>query len=255
MAKIELYSWQFCPFAQRARIVLAVKQINHELHEVDITQPYPERFLEMNPVGKVPTVVYDGKSVYESEVVCEFLDELFPKKPVLPIDPYNRAISRLFISYGTSTFIPALYTLLTNQEPEKDDELKQKALDSWKWVNDFLVKHNPKGTYLFDEPTLADYAYGPFFQRWRIVEYYRYFEVPLTQEYTRVLKWRDALLELPIVQSTGHAHEKMVKLYADYARGYDNGKIPPGQEHSAFDLTVPLEEREMPARGLRLING
>lgn len=255
MAKIELYSWQFCPFAQRARIVLAVKEINHELLEIDITKPYPQRFLEMNPSGKVPTVVYDGKPIYESEVVCEFLDELFSEKPAMPTDPYNRAISRLLIGYGTSKFIPALYTLLTNQEPEKDGELKQKALDSWKWINDFLVKHNPNGTYLFDEPNLADYAYGPFFQRWKIVEYYRYFEVPNTEAYVRVLKWCDALLELPIVQETGHPHEDLIKLYADYARGYDNGKVPPGHERSAFDLTVLPEQREMPPRGLRLNNG
>jgi glutathione S-transferase len=251
MSGVELYSWEFCPFAQRTWIALRLKRIDHALHDVDITKPRPDWFLELNPLGKVPTLVHDGRVVVESDVIDEYLEDAFPERPLLPRDAYRRAVSRTLIAHGTGTFIPALYRMLLNQDPERDRSLEEQALASWRWIDRLLRLHNPDGVYLFEEPTLADYAFGPFFQRWRLNEHYRGFAVPDSEEYARIRRWRDALLELPIVRETGFPHEDLVKLYADYARGYDNGKVPPGEERSSFDLAVPLDQRPLPPRGLR----
>jgi glutathione S-transferase len=51
--------------------------------------------LERNPSGKVPVLEKDGKVLYESAVVCDFLDEVFPQKPLQPKDPYQKAKDRL----------------------------------------------------------------------------------------------------------------------------------------------------------------
>lgn len=252
MTTTELYTWQFCPFAQRARIALALKGVEHEQHEIDITRPYPERFIELSANGKVPTLVVDGRPLFESEVICEFVDEAYPGPRLLPEDPYRRGVARLLIDYGKDQFIPPLYTLLLNQDEAKDGGLTDRALASWRWLNDRLITLADGDRFVFDEPCLADYAFGPFFQRWQIVEHYRFFALPEEPAFERIRAWRDACLDLEAVRSTAADLETLIKVYADYARGYDNARIPKGQKVSAFDVEAwPPGQREVPPRGLR----
>jgi len=251
---VELYSWKYCPFAQRSRIALAAKGVEHELHEMDITKkPYPDWFMRLSPNGKVPTLVHDGRPLYESDVVSEYIDEVFDGPKLLPQDPYQRAISRLLIGYGSDNFVPILYRLLRNQDPARDAQLKERALATWRWLDKRLREFATSEDFLFGEPTLAEYSFGPFFQRWRITEYYRFFDVPDTSEFARINAWRAAAENLDIVRDTAPDTDTMIKVYADYARNYDNAKVPPGHDHSAFDTEAwPLAERPMPPRGLRL---
>ena len=50
-----------------------------------------EEFLSFSPTGKVPVVVADGDSLYESNVVNQYLDEVFESPKLLPEDIQMRA--------------------------------------------------------------------------------------------------------------------------------------------------------------------
>lgn len=57
-------------FTQRARLVLAAKGIEYECVNINLKDK-PEWYLEMNPMGKVPTIeMPDGKVIYESAICC-----------------------------------------------------------------------------------------------------------------------------------------------------------------------------------------
>ncbi len=93
---IELYhsNWSIC--AQKVRLVLAEKGIEAVEHHLDLRasdQQSPE-YLKINPKGYVPTLVHDGRSVIESAVICEYLDEVFPDPPLRPSDPVEKARMR-----------------------------------------------------------------------------------------------------------------------------------------------------------------
>ena len=94
---ITLYNAARCPYAARARIVLAEKGIEFETVEIDLSDR-PAWLYDKNPTGRVPVVEEDGGDpLPESAVIMEFLEERYPEPALLPADPADRAAARLLI--------------------------------------------------------------------------------------------------------------------------------------------------------------
>ncbi len=245
MAEVQIYSIAVCPFAQRSRMVLALKGVPFDLTEIDITKPRPDWFLALNPLGQVPVIRHGGRVLNESSVINEYLEEVFPDPRVFPADAYQRAQSRILIDHLNTVFVPAMYTLLLNQDPARHAGLVEKAVASWRWLDAFLLRHNPDGTWLWDAFGMADLSAAPFFQRWVLNDWFRRFVLPEAGT-ARVRRWRDACLAHELVVRTGMPAADFIKLYADYALGFGNGAVPPGRERSSFDFGWPLADRPMP---------
>ena len=99
-ARLTLVSHALCPYVQRATIVLMEKGIEFERREIDLANK-PSWFLEISPLGKTPVLLVDGEAIFESAVICEFLDEtegarLHPEAPLL------RARHRAWMEFGSS---------------------------------------------------------------------------------------------------------------------------------------------------------
>ena len=120
-----IYSMAVCPYAQRTKILLEIKGVDYDAVEIDISKPRSPAFLEINPTGKVPTLVHNGKVLNESSIINEYLDEVFPEIPLLPTDPYQRAISRLLIDYCNTRFSPNHYRLLMEQNSARREKIEQ----------------------------------------------------------------------------------------------------------------------------------
>lgn len=243
---LTIYSIEACPYAQRSRILLEAKQVPFELVEIDITRPRPSWFLELNPAGKVPVIVHNGRAINESSVINEYLDEVFRDPPMLPEDPFLRAQARLMIDYCNKQFSINMYRVLMEQNPEKRPRAEQNALADWQWLEDFLARLPGKGDYAFGDFGLVDITFAPFFVRYLLNEYYWGFEIP--SRLGRVAAWREAMLSHPIVRKTGLSDDNLIKFYADYSLGYSNGAIPEGHTRSSADTSVPLADRPMPPR-------
>jgi glutathione S-transferase len=94
---ITLYNAARCPYAARARIVLAEKGLEVETVEIDLSDR-PAWLYEKNPAGRVPVIEEDGGDpLPESTVIMEFLEERYPEPALLPQDPADRAAVRLLI--------------------------------------------------------------------------------------------------------------------------------------------------------------
>jgi glutathione S-transferase len=94
---ITLYNAARCPYAARARIVLAEKGLEVETVEIDLSDR-PAWLYEKNPAGRVPVIEEDGGDpLPESVVIMEFLEERYPEPALLPADPADRAAVRLLI--------------------------------------------------------------------------------------------------------------------------------------------------------------
>ena len=98
--KLVLVSHALCPYVQRADIVLREKGLAFERREVDLADK-PGWFLEISPLGKTPVLLAAGQPLFESAVICEYLDET--SLPHLhPADALQRARHRAWMEFGSA---------------------------------------------------------------------------------------------------------------------------------------------------------
>ena len=80
-------------YCHHVRIVLAEKGIAADWVQVNAGL-IPEEVYEVNPYGSLPTLIDRDLSLYQSDIILEYLDERFPHPPLLPVYPVARAQAR-----------------------------------------------------------------------------------------------------------------------------------------------------------------
>lgn len=97
---LTLYHFWSSTCSRRVRICLAEKNIPWESHHIDIVEKrdnYEPWYVAMNPNAVVPTIDHDGKIMIESNIILQYLDEVFPDVPLSPAEPHLRAEMRLWM--------------------------------------------------------------------------------------------------------------------------------------------------------------
>src|SRR6201995_2687211 len=93
---LTLYSANNDAQCHRVRLVLEAKGVVYDLVQVNPQSP-PEDLLDLNPYNTIPTLVDRDLVLYDTSVICEYLDERYPHPPLMPVDPLSRARLRLAI--------------------------------------------------------------------------------------------------------------------------------------------------------------
>lgn len=87
------------PFSRKVRIVLAEKNLEFDLKIEKIWERRTE-FLALNPAGDVPVLMEpDGTTIANSQVICEYLEEVYPENNLLGADPIQRSETRRLVSW------------------------------------------------------------------------------------------------------------------------------------------------------------
>lgn len=81
---------------------LRIKGVEYDYIEEDLRNK-SNLLLECNPVHKkVPVLIYQGKPIAESDVILEFIDDVWKdlRYRILPEDPYECAMARFWSKFG-----------------------------------------------------------------------------------------------------------------------------------------------------------
>jgi glutathione S-transferase len=112
---LELVSHALCPFVQRAIILLLEKEVPCQITYIDLLNK-PDWFCQLSPLGKVPLLKVGTDVIFESAVICEYLDEITPAS-LHPLDPLEKAKHRAWIEFGSS-LLNTLYELINASTKE-----------------------------------------------------------------------------------------------------------------------------------------
>lgn len=119
---LHLYSADISPFAQRVVIQLEAKGLafTHELPPGGLAS---EAYALINPIGKLPTLrIGGGVNLPESQVICEYIEDLHPEPSLRPADPMAgakvRTISRIIDLYVMNPMMPLFRNLARDSRDE-----------------------------------------------------------------------------------------------------------------------------------------
>lgn len=219
---LELYTHPMSPCAQKVRITLAEKGLDWTKHHINLPEKEnltPE-YLKLNPLGVVPTLVDKGKTIIESSIICEYLDDAYPEISLRPENPLLRAEMRFWMKHVDNKLHPSCGALqwplamrdkllemseeeqqtLLDKVPEKPRRERQKRLMKYgldapdiadavatyyKTIVDMEKALGAHQWLLGDEFSLADVCVAPYFQTLHQFEWTAMYE----GDFPRVTQW------------------------------------------------------------------
>ena len=190
---LKLVSFKACPFVQRVAITLQYKGIDYDIEYIDLADP-PEWFLAISPLKKVPLLIVDSTVIFESAVINEYIDEVYPPK-LHPEDSLMKAINRSWIEFCNNISLYTFQLTIKDKKNEFEDTLEA-LLKDFDLVEDYL-----KGKPFFngEQFSLVDSSYAPVFQRLEfLTQIYKPIIDPV--RYPKLSKWKDKLLSLKAVK-------------------------------------------------------
>jgi glutathione S-transferase len=197
-AKLTLISHKLCPYVQRAVIALNEKGVPFERVDIDLVNK-PDWFLKISPLGKVPVLVVrneDGEvALFESNVICEYIEDTQGGAKLHPQDPLKRAQHRAWMEFG-STILSELWGLETTGDPAIFETKRVAIAAKFARVEAALGS----GPFFAGENfSLVDAVFAPIFRYFDVFD--TLIDLSVFAETPKVRAWRAALAKRPSVRT------------------------------------------------------
>lgn len=199
-AVMTLYSSNHCPYSHRVRIALLEKSVTADI--IGLDEDYlPVDLMDLNPYNSVPTLVDRDLVLYNSRIIMEYLDERYPHPPLLPIDPVNRAQSRLFL-YRIERDWYSLIDVFDGDDEQRKAEVRAGLRDGLTAVAPIFQQ---KPFFMNDEFSLVDCSLAPLL--WRLPSY----GVSLPSQAKPLLTYAERVFGRPSFQKSLSDAEKTIE--------------------------------------------
>jgi glutathione S-transferase len=157
------------------RKVLACLHLKGLAYEIDPITPFfgSDEFERLSPLRRIPILIDGDFSVSDSTVICAYVDEAYPRHPLFPLDPRDRARARWFEEFADTRlgdlFIWGLfYQKIVHpavwNEPGDEARIARTLNEDLPRTLDYLEGELPADGYLFGELGVADISIATFFR-------------------------------------------------------------------------------------------
>lgn len=156
--------------SDRTKIALHEKGLAYDRVTLDLAKKDQKRpeFLKLNPYGKVPVLDDDGKVLFESCIINEYLDEKYPNPPLMPEDPYLRGRGRVLVDYGLNYMHEPYWALraeMLKPESERKATVMEEKRQALRHLLQYLEAALADKRYFLGEMSLTDIDLLPRFLR------------------------------------------------------------------------------------------
>lgn len=202
-APLKLISHKLCPYVQRAVIALKEKGVPFERVDIDLANK-PDWFLKLSPLGKVPVLVVTTDkgevALFESNVICEYIEETQGGARLHPADALERAEHRAWMEFG-SAILGDLWGLETTTDPATFESKRQALGAKFARVEAALGA----GPYFAGEAfSLVDAVFAPVFRYFDLFD--ELTEHGIFRDVPKVRAWRAELAKRPSVRAAVDAN-------------------------------------------------
>lgn len=197
-AQLTLVSHALCPYVQRVAIALAEKGVPFRRDIIDLDAK-PDWFTTLSPLGKVPLLRVpkpDGTAsvLFESNAICEWVEETQPGPRLHPADALDRAQHRAWMEFG-SAILSDLYGLETTRDAGLFEAKRLAVAAKFARVDDALGA----GPFFAGERfSLVDAVFGPVFRYFDTFD--RISDLGVFRATPKLRAWRAATAARPSVR-------------------------------------------------------
>lgn len=204
--RLTLVSHPLCPYVQRAAIVLREKGLDFEQIDIDLAHK-PDWFLKISPLGKTPVLLVDGAPIFESAVICEYLeDTALPR--LHPSNALERARHRAWMEFGSALLnaIAAFYNAAD------DAALAARARDIRARLKQLEPVLSDGDSFNGTAFSMVDAVFGPVFRYFDVIDAAGDFG--FWDDLPKVQRWRAALARRPsVVQAARPEYPKLLRRF------------------------------------------
>nr|XP_043618596.1 probable glutathione S-transferase [Erigeron canadensis] len=198
--KVKLYEDGRSPYVCRVKIALNLKGITYENIIEDHSNKSPD-LIKYNPVyKKVPVLVHNGNPISESLVIVEYIDDVWKGEvPILPQDPYEKAVARFWANFIDDKCLPAIYNGIRSNG---DEQAMSEAYKQLQILESELMIIGVEGNKYFggDNINLVDIA-AVFLAYWPgIIEETSGINSVPKDKFPKIIEWANNLLSLQVVK-------------------------------------------------------
>jgi glutathione S-transferase len=210
---MKLITAQYCPFCLRCLLALTEKGLHFEVEEVHLPDKaqFPEK---LSPYGRVPVLVDGTATIFESSVICEYLEDAYPTPALMPQSPATRARARFWIDFCNTRFMPAYFNLLKAPPGTEREDLRAELLTHLARINDDALPAETGPLWFGHHLTLTDIAFYPFFERFAAVEEFR--GVVIAPDHENLHRWLNAMRARTSVRHYMRPRTEDVAYFAPY---------------------------------------
>lgn len=184
---LKLISFTVCPYVQRAMIVLNEKDFSFDIEYIDLSAP-PPWFYDVSPLEKVPVLLVDEKPLFESMVICDYLDEITPNS-LYPANAFAKAKNRAWIEFGNE-ILTITFSFMHEDDPKKFNHLKETLIDRFEIIEE---EFDSSEYYNGADFSLIDAVYAPIFRYHQEITKYKDYD--LFEDAPNVKAWGERLLK------------------------------------------------------------
>lgn len=195
-APLVLVSHALCPYVQRAAIVLAEKGVPFERCDIDLASK-PDWFLKVSPLGKTPVLLVGDEPIFESAVICEYLEETALPR-LHPANALQRAQHRSWMEFGSALLnaIGAFYNAAD------ETALLARAADIRARLAQLEAALDEEPYFAGESFSVVDAVFGPVFRYFDVFDAIDDFGFWIDQP--KVQRWRRSLAVRPSVAEAAH---------------------------------------------------
>lgn len=194
LPKLKLISFDMCAYVQRALIILEEKNIEHEMEYIDLSMP-PDWFYDVSPLEKVPVLLVDDEPLFESMVICEYLNDI-SGGGLYPADPLQRAQLKSWIALGDG-ILGTLYDFLQATSEPEFKRARAVVTDRLDVVEEAMAA---SPYFAGDKFGMVDVAYAPLFRF--LTGIAQYAGIDFYEDIPDVKAWSEVLVAYPSVQAS-----------------------------------------------------
>ena len=147
-----LYSGDLSPYSAKVRMQIYAMGVSDDFSfELPVVQFFSGKLKEVSPIGRIPILKTDEGLIPESEVIAEYIDELYPQQSLVGNTPMERANIRVLSRIADTYLMDNIFLALGQMRVPEPNQA----------IIDLLTAQVVRGVTALEEYLTADgYAAG-----------------------------------------------------------------------------------------------